>query len=215
MGIVGVDEAGKGPVVGAMVVTAVRVPDSRVLPDGLVDSKQLQPTQRETISEQLQARDDIQITTSLVAPDEIDKPATDMNTLTVTAHGRTAAAIIEPNDVVFADAADTDPARFARRLRAELPHPVTLNAEHKADENHSITAAASIIAKVIRDSHVAALKSRYGEIGSGYPNDSKTTNFLTEYVKQHDELPPIARKSWATSQEILARHSQNKLTDYQ
>lgn len=215
MGIVGIDEAGKGPVVGSMAIAAVRVPDSQVLPDGLIDSKQLEPQERKTISERLHALDAIQISTSLVPPDEIDEPATNMNTLTVTAHGRTAATIIEPNDIVFADAADTNQARFARRLRAELPHQVNLNAEHKADENHPITAAASIIAKVTRDSHVTALKSRYGEIGSGYPNDPKTTSFLTEYVKQHDELPPVARKSWSTSQKILARHSQNKLTDYQ
>lgn len=214
MGIVGIDEAGKGPVVGAMAVAAVRVPDSSVLPEDLVDSKQLHPTEREAIAERLHASDKILIETLLVEPDEIDDPSTDMNTLTVSAHGKTAATLIEPEDIVFADAADTNQARFARRLRTELPHSVTINAEHKADENHPVTAAASIVAKVTRDSHVASLEAQYGEIGSGYPNDQKTTEFLVEYVKQHDELPPVARQSWATSQDILDRHAQNQLTDY-
>jgi ribonuclease HII len=214
MGIVGIDEAGKGPVVGAMVVAAVRVPDSRVLPEGLVESKQIQPAERETIANQLRTIDTTRITTEFIEPEEIDDPSANMNTLTVAAHGRTAAAIIEPNDIVITDAADTDQERFARRLRAELPHPVSLTAEHKADENHDITAAASIIAKVTRDAHVATLESTYGEIGSGYPSDPKTMNFLAEYIAQNDELPPIARKSWATSQKLLAQHTQNQLTDY-
>ncbi len=214
MGIVGIDEAGKGPVVGAMAVAVVRVPASHALPDDILDSKQLQPAEREAIAGELQAADDIHISTTLVEPETIDDPSTDMNTLTVTAHGNTAAAVLKPNDTVIADAADTNQERFACRLRAELPHPVTLTAEHKADENHPITAAASIIAKVTRDAHIATLESTYGDIGSGYPNDPKTTDFLVNYVNQHDELPPIARKSWATSQDILAQHTQHQLNEY-
>lgn len=215
MGIVGVDEAGKGPVLGAMAVAAIRVPDSSDLPDGLADSKQLQPSTRQGLATQLREIPEASIATTLVHPRSIDDSSTDMNTLTVATHGVAAGKIIEPDDELFADAADVDPDRFARRLREELPHPVSLTAEHNADEHYQITAAASILAKVTRDAHIESLETTYGTIGSGYPNDPKTKQFLVEYVQDHDRLPPIARASWSTSQDLLVEHQQKQLSTYE
>lgn len=215
MGVVGVDEAGKGPVLGAMAVAAIRVPDVSDLPDGLADSKQLQPSIRQDLANQLREISTASIATILVHPGRIDDSSTDMNTLTVATHGEAAGKIIEPDDELFADAADVNPDRFARRLHEALPHSVSLTAEHNADEHYQITAAASILAKVTRDAHIESLETTYGTIGSGYPSDPKTKQFLVEYVREHDRLPPIARSSWSTSQDLLAEHQQKHLSTYE
>jgi ribonuclease HII len=119
----GVDEAGKGPVLGPMVAAAVlAVPSS--LPADVDDSKRLLPERREAMAEAIRERDDVAVGVAFVEPAEIDRPDTDMNTLTVRGQARAvrtalggslAAAVDEPVRVV-ADAGDTDEARFARRL---------------------------------------------------------------------------------------------------
>ncbi|NNC25056.1 ribonuclease HII, partial [Salinisphaera sp. USBA-960] len=73
---------------------------------------------------------------------------------------------------------------------------VDLVAEHGADETHAIVGAASIVAKVARDNHVAALADEYGDVGSGYPGDTATREFLRAYVREHGSLPGCARESW-------------------
>ena len=64
-----------------------------------------------------------------------------------------------------------------------------------------------------RDDHVASLAETYGAVGSGYPSDSATREFLREYVSEHGELPDCARASWKTSEDVLAAAEQSAL-DY-
>jgi ribonuclease HII len=79
-------------------------------------------------------------------------------------------------------------------------------AEHRADKNHLVVAAASILAKVERDRSVREIEKSLGlKIGSGYPSDPATVRFLEEWVKEHGELPPFARKSWKTAERVKAR----------
>ncbi|WP_049983337.1 ribonuclease HII [Halorubrum sp. BV1] len=120
----GVDEAGKGPVLGPMVAAAV-LADPAHLPADVDDSKRLSSDRREAIDAGLAALDTVAIGVAFVEPDEIDRPDTDMNTLTVRAQARAtrtalsgavAADCDEPIRVV-ADAGDTSEERFARRLR--------------------------------------------------------------------------------------------------
>jgi ribonuclease HII len=74
--------------------------------------------------------------------------------------------------------------------------------------------AASIIAKVARDAHVAELADEYGDVGSGYPSDPTTRTFLADYVDSHGELPPCARRSWSTCDDVLAAAEQATLGDF-
>ena len=78
-------------------------------------------------------------------------------------------------------------------------------------EDDPLVAAGSIVAKVARDGHVAQLAEKYGEVGSGYPSDSTTREFLREYVTEHGELPACARVSWKTSEDVLAAAEQSAL----
>ncbi|SEH56980.1 RNase HII [Halopenitus malekzadehii] len=84
---IGVDEAGKGPVLGPMIAAAVRA-DPAALPDGIDDSKRIAPARRDALDERLRAHPAIDVGVAAVEPTEIDDPETDMNALTVAAQAR-------------------------------------------------------------------------------------------------------------------------------
>ena len=221
---VGTDEAGKGPVLGSMFAAAVRA-EPEALPAGLADSKQLSATRRERLATAI--RDRAAATAVVEIPVErIDDPETDMNGLTVTAHADALAAVLDggepgPGDrhttggpAVYLDAADTNAVRFERRVRAALDSSPDLRAEHGADESYAVVSAASIIAKVSRDAHVADLATSHGAVGSGYPGDPTTREFLRRFVAEHGRLPDCARASWQTSRDVLAERGQAALSEF-
>ncbi len=148
-----------------------------------------------------------------IEPSRIDDPDTDMNTLTVAAHAAAAGGVVEPGTTVICDAGDVDADRFARRVAKRLP-AVDLAAEHGADERHPIVAAASVIAKVERDARIRALETEYGPLGSGYPSDPVTREFLAGYVSDHGDLPPCARASWKTCDDVLRAAEQRGLDEF-
>lgn len=116
--------------------------------------------------------------------------------------------------VGYLDAGDTDEKRFERRVRNCLEMPATLRAEHGADERYTIVGAASIIAKEAREQHVESLAEKYGRVGSGYPSDQTTREFLETYVRENHSLPACARTSWGTSRDVLAALDQSTLTEF-
>ncbi|ADJ14317.1 ribonuclease HII [Halalkalicoccus jeotgali] len=210
----GIDEAGKGPVLGPMIAACVCVPDESVLPEGIDDSKRLTPAKRGRLSEALLGDEAIGIGIAAVSPDRIDTPETDMNSLTVAAHAEAASEVVEPGMTGICDAGDVDAGRFVHRVGQRLPEGVSLSGEHGADEHHAIVGAASVVAKVERDRRVAALEAAYGEVGSGYPSDPTTREFLAEYVAENGELPECARASWKTSADALAAVEQGTLAEF-
>jgi ribonuclease HII len=216
---VGVDEAGKGPVLGPMVAAAVRGEPTR-LPDDVDDSKRLSAERRERIDAALRADDAVTVGVAVVSPDRIDDPATDMNTLTVTAQAEALTAVARDGDAVVVDAGDVDEARFARRVcdaAAERGASVSVTGEHGADERYALVGAASVVAKVERDARVediAAAYADYGPVGSGYPSDQTTRAFLRTYVDETGELPDCARASWATCTDLLAAAEQSALSEF-
>ena len=211
---IGVDEAGKGPVLGPMVAAAVRADDSD-LPDGIDDSKRLTAATRESIASQLRESSAVTVGLGVVTTDEIDDPETDMNSLTVAAQGRALSEVAGEGDHALVDAGDVSESRFARRVAdgvADNGVAIDVTAEHGADEASRLVGAASIIAKVERDNRIDALNKEYdGDIGSGYPSDPTTREFLADYVDRHGELPACARASWATCEDVLAAAEQSDL----
>ncbi|WP_396611581.1 ribonuclease HII [Haloferax sp. S1W] len=213
---IGVDEAGKGPVLGPMVAAAVRA-DPETLPEGIADSKRLSPARREELAAELRARDDISVGVAFVEPETIDDPETGMNLLTVRAQVEAAAEVAVDADELVCDAGDVSESRFGRRVRdgvAESGADVEVHAQHRADDEHAIVGAASIVAKVERDRRVDAIADEYGEVGSGYPSDQTTRDFLRGFVREHGILPDCARKSWSTCADLLAAHEQASLGDF-
>ena len=214
----GVDEAGKGPVLGPMIAAAVRA-DAADLPAGVADSKRLTPTKRESLADILRSTDGVDIGLGVVTVDEIDDPETDMNGLTVAAQVRAVAAVAEAGDEAIVDAGDVSETRFGQRVTEGVASEgveVTVTAEHGADDNHRLAAAASVVAKVERDRRMTAVGSDYdcGPVGSGYPSDPTTRAFLAAYVDRHGDLPACARQSWSTCEDVLAAAEQASLGEF-
>jgi len=208
----GVDEAGKGPVLGSMFATAV-VGDPNALP-AVADSKQLTPEHRERLATDLRSDDAVAVGVAEVPAERIDDVETDMNALTVEAHARALAAVPVDGLAGVLDAADVDAGRFARRVADRVDADVALDAEHRADETDPLVAAASVVAKVERDAHVADLAAEYGDIGSGYPGDATTREFLREHLAEHGTLPDCARTSWQTCRDVVEAHEQSALDSF-
>lgn len=210
----GVDEAGKGPVLGSMFAAAV-VADPDTLPAGIDDSKNLSPARRESLAEQLAADSAVDIGVAEVPVERIDAPETDMNGLTVEAQAQALSNVDAEGMAGYVDAGDTDADRFGRRVAARVPNVGPITAEHGADATYPVVAAASVIAKVRRDAHVAALAEEYErDVGSGYPSDPTTRAFLETYLEATGQLPACARRSWKTCDELVAAVEQAGLADF-
>lgn len=214
---IGVDEAGKGPVLGSMFAAGVRAP-VEVLPDGVADSKRLSADRRETLATTIRERADA-VAVVEIPVERIDDPGTDMNELTVEAHAEALGGVARDGLPAYLDAGDTNAVRFERRVGDRVGVDLQFRAEHGADDTYAVVSAASILAKVGRDAHVADLAAEYegqgyGEVGSGYPSDSTTREFLRSFVESEGELPACARRSWQTCEDVLADLGQSSLDEF-
>jgi len=217
----GVDEAGKGPVLGSMFAAAV-VADPASLPDGVGDSKNIAPDRRAELDERIREVA-AAVAVAEITVERIDDEETDMNSLTVAAHAEAldpalASAETSTDELSgYVDAGDTNAVRFERRVEDALAveRALDIRGEHGADETYPIVGAASIVAKVARDAHVEGLADGHGDVGSGYPSDPTTRDFLEAYVEREGELPPCARTSWKTSRDVLAARSQSSLGEFE
>lgn len=202
--IAGIDEAGRGPVIGPMVVCGVLFHSSdleRLHRLEVRDSKTMSAQRRQQLAPRILAlahkHEIVEI-----EPRTIDR-AREKNQLNEL-EARVFAQIIQklrPSEA-FIDSADANPEKFKQRLQRYLRSPVHLIVENFADQRYVQVAAASIVAKVVRDSRIAELRSVYGDFGSGYPADPKTKKFLREWLHKHGSFPDFVRKSWKTLQHL-------------
>lgn len=206
--VAGVDEAGKGPVLGPMIVAGVVMEEER-LPEllrlGVKDSKVLSPVRRNYLSAKIKeiATSYHIFEVSAAQIDEMRKIMT-MNQLMVVTHAKVLENL-RP-DLAYLDAADVKEERFGENVKKRYAAPIEIIAKHKADVTYPIVAAASILAKVHRDRTIQDMEREMGVVlGSGYPSDPKTRKFLEEWIKAHESLPDIARHSWKTSENLLEK----------
>ena len=218
--IAGIEEAGRGPVIGPMVmaITVIQSANESILREiGVKDSKMLSPIQRTKLFEQL--KEVLKIYKFLIiSPREIDaalgSKSTNLNWLEADKSVELV-NLIPMNieiDGLYIDCPSTNTAAWSSYVKTRLTRNYgCLVAEHKADQNYPIVSAASIIAKVIRDQEIEKIKTKYQvDFGSGYTSDPRTINFLEQWVKEHKNLPDFVRKSWKTVSRILNK----KLDDY-
>ncbi|MBA1342708.1 MAG: Ribonuclease HII [ANME-2 cluster archaeon] len=213
MKIVGIDEAGKGPVIGPMCVAGVLMEEGRMhLIDGLglKDSKKLTPKRREFFDGEIKKIVDGWFVLE-VSAHQIDELRTvmTMNEIMVKAFARVLENL-KPEHA-FLDAADVNEARFGRNVQGSCKHHLTVTSRHKADATYPIVAAASIIAKVQRDHAVGTLREEVGDFGSGYPADPKTIRFMREWFREHNGFPEWVRHSWKTTSNVAAAAAQRTL----
>jgi len=200
--IAGVDEAGRGCVIGPLVIAGVLMKE-KALPLlsqlGVKDSKLLSPKKRATLSKEIARLAEKHVIVKLL-PKEID-PAVESNRKLHKLNrleAQTMAQIINAlkPDEVYVDAADVLEDRFKHHIQEELVIKTKIISRHKADKIYPVVSAASIIAKVERDREISVLKSTYGDFGSGYLTDPKTMHFLKEWLRTHAEYPECVRRSW-------------------
>lgn len=199
MDILGIDEAGRGSVLGPMVIAGVIIPEKmeKVLERmGVKDSKRLIPNRRTILSRKLKKMFEYEIV--VISALEIDKMRADGINLNDIEKNAMRDLIIRLNpEKAIVDAVDVKAERFQNYLCESTG--VNVIAEHKADDKYIEVSAASIIAKAERDAQIAEINKEYiktGGIGSGYPSDPTTKKFLNNYT--YDEMPKFVRKSWAT-----------------
>lgn len=226
MRILGVDDAGRGCVIGPLVVAGVLMDgncQSKLVELGVKDSKLLSPRRRQTLAEKIRQ---VSIQTHIVrlTPQEIDKAVKctrklhKLNRLEAKAMAEVIEAL-QP-DVAIVDASDVLPDRYKQHVVEYLSFHVEVISEHKADKNYPVVSAASIIAKVERDRIVEELRAQHGDFGSGYMSDAKTSIFLEALASSNCGYPDYVRCSWkparlakekATMKQILLSDTASKV----
>lgn len=195
----GVDEAGRGPVLGPLVVAGVLgSPDD--LPEGVADSKTLSPDRREQLASDLRGRDGLSIVRRSITAARINDRMAGGATLDTIETEAFASVIDELGaDEAVTDVVGSDADAFGRRLTERLDDGVRVEARPGADAEDPMVGAASIVAKVHRDAALDRIAEEVGEpVGSGYPSDPTTRRFLEDWRQGSPEPPPFARRAWST-----------------
>lgn len=215
MGLIigGVDEAGRGSIIGPLVVAGVSLQESkisRLKEIGVKDSKLLTAkTRTKMYDEIISIVDQYQI--QVIDAGEVDDSVFQkgLNKLEAKAMAR----IIDQLHAVevYVDCCDINPDRYRQSILSHLDRKLTVHSLHHADRINTAVSAASILAKVTRDSNVQKIRMRHRGIGSGYPSDEQTMQFLRQFVAKRKCAPAFARKSWKPMQAMLAGLEQKKL----
>jgi ribonuclease HII len=206
--VAGIDDAGRGSVIGPLVIAGVlmkREDLPKLTRLGVKDSKFLSPSKREVLFFEIKGIAQ-KIRVIKLSPKKIDnvvlhgKKLFKLNRLEAQAMAKVI-ELLKP-DMTYVDASDVNEERFKIHIIECLSYTTEVVSEHKADRIYPIVSAASIIAKVERDRVIAKLREKYGDFGSGYPSDRKTKIFLQECPDRFGKFPNFVRKSWKTVKQI-------------
>jgi len=216
--IAGVDDAGRGPIIGPLVIAGVLINEKdlpKLVALGVKDSKLLSPHRREQLAVEIK-KVSIKCHVESLSPAEIDKVVETgkklrrLNRLEAQTMAKVIAAL-KPA-VTYVDASDVLADRFKEHILENLSFKVEVISEHKADVKYPVVSAASIIAKVERDRAIKKLKEEYayiGDMGSGYASDPRTIKFLEKWYAKFRSYPEFVRKSWKPAKK-LKRNAQTK-----
>jgi len=212
--ICGVDEAGRGPVLGPLVIAGVAV-DSDVPLRALNvrDSKKLSPERRSRLAPEIEKIAKYEVV--VIPAKDIDAMRGEMTLNDFEA--RVFATIVERlhPTIAYVDAVDVDEIDFKRSIQRYIPYDVEIVSQHNADELFPVVSAASILAKVRRDAEIRAIEEELGQpVGSGYPGDPVTIAFLEKWIREKGSLPPHTRASWDTAKRLLAEAATRKLEEF-
>ena len=216
--VLGIDEAGRGPVLGPMVYGIAFCPvekngDLKEL--GVDDSKALKEEQREALLEKLIANSDyIGWAIHILSPKYISnsmyrRGKYNLNTMSHdTAIGLVQLALDKGVSVseVYVDTVGP-PDKYQAKLEAIFPE-LKITVSKKADSLFPCVSAASICAKVARDKALREWKFQEKSDftttwGSGYPGDETTKKFLQQNLNAVFGFPSIVRFSWKTAEKIM------------
>jgi ribonuclease HII len=194
----GVDEAGRGSIVGPLVVAGIGIRESKIAllyEMGIKDSKALTPKARARLfGEIMKVIDSVCI--HKIDPIEVDGSVSlrGLNRLEAEVMARVINTIRA--DEVYVDCCDVNPQRYREYMECHLTCNPKLHSMHHADAINMVVSAASIIAKITRDEEIQHIRTKYGCIGSGYPSDERTMRFIRNWVAKNGSAPEFTRKSW-------------------
>jgi len=211
---VGIDEAGRGCVIGPLVVACVAADAADrkwFWANNVRDSKIVPPKQRDELAQKIKERCWFQV--KIVQPPKIDIAVRDRSrTLNGLELELMAELLREFQDaheereaLALVDAPSINAQGFLEQLfvASNWDDMATLRAKHEADRRDRTVGAASIIAKTERERLIAKLKKELGiNFGCGYSHDETTRSFVTT-------CPPDAayvRWTWKTAR-ILNKNS--------
>lgn len=216
----GIDDAGRGPVIGPMVLAGCLI-DKKIEPTlkklGVKDSKQLTAKRREFLAEKIRELTET-FEVIIVQPKEIDdaqKNGTKLNEVEALACAKIINKLNKDSKKikVVLDCPSTSINKWQDFLKIKIENLSNLEivCEHKADKNYISVSAASILAKSKREKEMTKLKKKFGdEIGSGYTSDPLTQKFLEKHAHKHKDSG-IFRKSWITWRSANKNLEQRKL----
>ncbi len=216
----GIDDAGRGPVIGPMILAGCLI-DEKTEKEfkklGIKDSKQLTQKRREFLSEKIKEKAET-FEVALAFPKEIDQTNHDGINLNELEAIKTAEIINKINRgfkkiKVVIDCPSVSIEKWQDLLKTKIKNlsNLEISCEHKADKNHVVVSAASILAKCLREKEMTKLKKVYGEsIGSGYCSDPLTCKFLEKHAHKYEDKG-IFRKTWSTWKRAISANKQRKL----
>jgi len=208
--IMGCDEAGRGCLIGPLVIAGVTFQENtlkKLRQIGVRDSKKLTPTMRYNLYPRINrlART---VSVYRIQPSTVDRYVfqsiyrkKNLNTLEAEVIAKIISKV-KPT-IAYVDCPDPRPDMFAALIKSMSGVKTKVVCEHKADEMRIQVSASSIVAKVVRDRAISKLKRTWGDFGSGYPSDDKTRFFLKQAIARGDK-PSIIRWSWKTVKNIAA-----------
>jgi ribonuclease HII len=214
--ICGLDEAGRGPVIGPMVMAGVLVSEEqeKLLKNlGVKDSKLILRNKRIELAKRIKNIVK-KFKILIIPPDVIDKELLDENSNLNILEAKKSAEIINylKPDIAYVDCPSNNILMYKSQIERYLTKTPKLVCEHKADIKYLASSAASILAKVTRDKEIAKIqKTIKADIGSGYPADPITRVFLRKF---YNKYPKIIRKSWASYKDLIDKRNQKSLGDF-
>jgi ribonuclease HII len=213
----GVDEAGRGSIIGPLVIAGISIRQDRIMDLhhlGVRDSKMLTAKARASlfaiISEMVDSLCIYKIDCSVIDENVFSKG---LNKL----EAETMAYVIEnlKADMVYVDSCDTNPTRYKHHIESRLiTSKSKLYSMHHADSLNIVVSAASIIAKIVRDGEIQEIRKTHCNIGSGYPSDERTMRFIRNWVSEYKCAPRFARKSWRPLRDMLEEVANYKITQF-
>jgi len=214
----GVDEAGRGPVLGPMVmaiVIATKEQEEKFIGLGVKDSKELKVSKRLELFDKIKDISE-ESAVAIIEPDDLNKlmPRHSLNEIEAMYIADLLNSLKSRPDLLFVDSPDSIESNFSKRIIKYCEKKIDIRSEHYADTNYPVVSAASILAKVTRDREIDRLKEEFGELGSGYSHDEVTRKFLSKWVEEKGSLPSCARAHWETSKRELNKKFQKKLGEY-
>jgi len=214
--ILGIDEAGRGSVIGPMVIAGVMIEEkdeAKLRKIGVKDSKMLKPYQREKLYPLIKkiAKDYVALHVSAKEIDELRK----IKNLNIIEAERMAQIIKTLGaDIAYVDTPQASTEKFKAILLNLAKNHTKIIAENYCDETYPVVSAASIIAKVERDAEVEKIKKIVDfDFGVGYSHDKRSIDFVKRCLKDKKCLEYI-RHSWVTVDGLKSKKEQKSLKEY-